>query len=62
MKEKKPIMPQLKSMSTGEVVTFPLTRMTTVRSTCSMVATESARRFKTWINKERGTINVMRLS
>ena len=59
---KKPISPTLKEANIGEVISFPLSRLSVVKSTCTILATETGRKFKTAINRDEKVIKVMRLS
>lgn len=59
---KKPVSPTLKAANIGEVVSFPLSRLSVVKSTCVTLATETGRKFKTAINREEKVIKVKRIS
>ncbi len=51
LEEKKPIMPVIKAMKVGEVQTYPIRRMMTVKSTISMIQAATGRIYKTKQNK-----------
>lgn len=58
----KPILAQLRDLTVGETVTYPLSRMSSVKTMCSNFGTEWGKKFQTRVSRETGTIVVTRLS
>lgn len=51
----------VRSLQVGEYVVYPLSRLATVRSTCSLVTLSQDKKFRTKSNKETRTVSVLRL-
>lgn len=60
--EKKPIRATLKKMEIGDVVHFPTSRTSVIRSTASTLNLEMERRYVSCLNRETKSIDVTRLS
>lgn len=48
-------------MKVGDVFPFELTRLVTVKTTCSQVGAVLGRKFSTHVNKQNSTIEVTRV-
>lgn len=60
--EKMPIRATLKKMEIGDVVHFPTSRTSVIRSTASTLSLELERCYSSKLNREAMTIDVERLS
>lgn len=60
--EKKPIRATLKEMEIGDIVHFPTSRTSVIRSTTSTLNLEMERRYVSRLNRETKSIDVTRLS
>lgn len=58
--ENTPIRPTLAEMSVGDVVFFPISRLTVIRSTASTYGLEKDRYYKARTHKEDRTVSVER--
>jgi hypothetical protein len=58
--EKKPIRATLKEMEVGDMVHFPTTRTSVIRSTTSTLNLELNRKYVSRLNRETMTIDVRR--
>lgn len=54
------IAPTIKALLKGESVSFPISRHTTVRCTCSAITITEPKRFAATLDREAGTITVTR--
>lgn len=55
------ILPTLRVMETGDMVTFPINKMHYVRSVSVQLGTITGRRYSTHIDRKAGVIHVTRL-
>jgi hypothetical protein len=60
MKEKKTLLGTIKSMKNGDVLSFPIERVTTVRASATVVSMQLRREYKTYTDREKGIIVVER--
>lgn len=60
--EKKPIRATLKEMEIGDVVHFPTSRTSVIRSTTSTLNLEMERRYVSRLNRETKSIDVTRMA
>lgn len=58
--EKMPIRATLKEMEVGDVVHFPVSKVSVIRSAASTLGLETGRRYMSRINREMMTIDVVR--
>ena len=58
--EKRPIRATLKEMEIGEIVHFPVSRTSVIRSTTSTLNLETGRKYISRLNRENMTIDVTR--
>ena len=58
--EKRPIRATLKEMEIGDIVHFPVTRTSVIRSTTSTLNLELNRKYISRLNRENMTIDVTR--
>ena len=58
---KDPIAPILRALGSGHTHAFPLSRMNTVKATCTMLRLVHNFRYTTHVNRESKTIEVTRL-
>jgi hypothetical protein len=58
--EKKPIRATLKDMQVGDIVHFPASRTSVIRSTTSTLGLELDREYASRINRDARTIDVIR--
>ena len=61
-KENSPVRPNLMKMAVGDVITFPKSRVTTLRSTCATLGMEQDMVFQTRSDKQKGIITVTRIA
>ena len=59
--QKIPLRPQIRALSLGQTIDFPILRMPTVKSTCTDLGIIYSRKFKTKLNREQGIITVTRI-
>ena len=59
-KENSPIRPNLAEMTVGDVITFPLSRGSVLRTTCANFGLETRRTFQTRSDKKKGIVIVTR--
>lgn len=52
----------LTTMKVKAIVTFPITRASTVRSTCSLINLQTGKKFQTRTSREKKTITVTRIA
>lgn len=55
-----PVATQIKALEVGEVVHFPVAKLTTVKTSASNVGLAMGRKFSTNIDREQGVISVTR--
>lgn len=60
-KTKEPIMQTLKGLRKGEVASFSLDRVLSVRSSCSLLSLQDKLKFRTKTDRETRTVVVERL-
>lgn len=60
--ENKGIRPLINVLNVGEMATYPLSRVNSVRVICSMLSLETGKVFRTKINKDEKVIKVKRIS
>lgn len=60
--EKMPIRGTLKEMEVGDIVHFPTSRVSVIRSMISTLGLELNRKYRSRINRESMTIDVHRMS
>ena len=60
--ENSPVRPNLMKMAVGDVITFPKSRVTTIRSTCATLSMEQDMAFQTRSDKQKGIVIVTRLA
>ena len=56
-----PIVPTLRDMKIGEMVTFPLCRLNSVKNTCSNVSLLYKRKYTTKISRPDDIVKVFRI-
>ncbi len=59
-KENSPLRPNLAKMAVGDVITFPLRRVTVLRTTCANLGLEMERTFQTRSDKKKKIVIVTR--
>lgn len=52
----------LTTMKVKAIATFPITRASTVRSTCSIINLQTGKKFQTKTSREKRTITVTRIA
>ena len=60
-KKQRPVMAVLKKLQPNQTATYPIRRLTVVKSTASMLGTQFDVRFTTKVNRDSQTITVTRL-
>lgn len=60
--DKKPIQPTLKAMKFAERQDFPISMLSSVKSSCTTVSLEMNFSFKTKVNRNANTIEVTRIA
>lgn len=61
MNEKKTLIGTIKSIENGEIVSFPIARITTVRATATIASMQLNREYRTRTDREKGVIIVERI-
>ena len=56
-----PIVPTLRDMQVGDMVTFPLCRLNSVKNTCSNVSLLYHRKYTTKLSRQDNIVKVFRL-
>lgn len=55
------VQPHLKVMKVGEITDFPITRVGTVKNSCSYIGLQYGRKFKTSLDRANEVIRVTRI-
>ena len=58
--EQKPILQVLREMEAGDKHSFPISRMSTVKTSCTMFGLQWGKKYSTKVNREKETIEVTR--
>lgn len=59
--ERKPVMEVLRGMDVGEEEAWPVERMNTVRTSCTLYGLTWGRRFTTWVKRDERMLVVRRV-
>lgn len=57
---KKSMLSQLREMKVADVLTFPLSKMSTIKTCCTMYGAQWDMKFSTSMNRQQKTIDVTR--
>ena len=56
-----PLRPQIRELTLGQAIDFPIKRMLSVKSSCTDLGAIYSRKFKTKLNREQGGMRITRI-